>query len=85
MNVSPREWTTAPVRVGEVAPLKPEFLRLNQVEAVFGLKKFITYQLLREQKLRSVLLRQSGAKNGVRLIEVASVREFLAQHLRTGL
>jgi hypothetical protein len=49
----------------------PEFADGKRIEAMFGLKRTIRFQLLREQKIK-------GKKVGASLlINVQSVREFL--------
>jgi len=75
------EKTTAPIAAGESAATLPEFGRLVDVQRLFGLKRGFTYQLINAGKIKSVCLRKRGAKTGVRLIHLQSVRDFLLAHM----
>jgi len=46
---------------------------------LFGIKRGTAYNLLADGKIRGVLLRVRGAKSGVRLFDVESVRAFIQQ------
>jgi len=74
--------TTAPVEPGAVG--SPEFGRIPDVQRLFGLKRGYVYLLLNEGKIKSVCLRKRGAKTGVRLIHLQSVRDFLQANLENG-
>ena len=54
-----------------------EWARLPNVERMFGLKRSKAYELIQTGEIRSSCIRRKGAKTGVRVIDVASVREFL--------
>lgn len=73
--------TTAPVTVGNVHVLPPEFSDTRGVSHLFHVGRSLQYRLIREGKIRSVLLRQPGRRVGKRLIHVDSVREFLAKEM----
>jgi len=62
------------------ADVKPqsEFCRVPDVQRIFGLKRGVVYRLLNEGRIRSVSLSTPGHAKGCRLINVASVRAFLA-------
>jgi hypothetical protein len=68
--------TIAPVESS--TGVDPEFVDLRGLEARFGIRRSSAYTLIAEGAIRSVVLRRRGAIKGRRLVEVASVREFLA-------
>ena len=61
-----------------------EFGRVADVERVYGLKRGTTYALIRAGKLKSACLRQPGAKRGIRLVHLASVRALLHSQMKGG-
>lgn len=67
--------TSAPIQAG--ANAGSEFIRLDQLEKIFGLKRGIAYRLISEGRIKSVNLRKKGAKTGLRLVYATSVREYL--------
>jgi hypothetical protein len=69
--------TIAPVAVSCGADA--EFCDLDGLRARFGIKRSLAYQLLWDKKIRGVTLRRNGRVRGKRLIEIQSVREFLAR------
>ncbi len=78
------EKTTAPVEAAVCAPVPPEFGRIPDVQRIFGLKRGYIYLLINAGKIKSVCLRKRGAKTGVRLIHLQSVRDFLSAKLEGG-
>lgn len=76
------ELTEASVRAGETRQALPEFGRIADVERLFGLKRGVLYQLISAGKVKSACLRKPGAKTGVRLVHLASVRAFLEENLQ---
>jgi hypothetical protein len=58
-----------------------EFGRIEDVEKLFAIKRGVLYQLLKAGKIKSVCLRKPGAKTGVRLVHLASVRRLLEANL----
>jgi hypothetical protein len=68
--------TIAPVAVSCGADA--EFCDLEGLRTRFGIKRSLAYQLLWDKKIRGVTLRRNGRVRGKRLIEIQSVREFLA-------
>jgi hypothetical protein len=68
----------------------PEYLRMpraNQRDPLFGLSRSHLYELVLPTvandwtpPVRSVVLRRAGAKSGVRLVHVNSLRAFLEKH-----
>jgi hypothetical protein len=73
--------TTAAIESGETSQLLPEFGRIGDVERLFALKRGILYQLIAARKVKSVCLRKPGAKTGVRLVNLSSVRAFLSEQM----
>src|ERR1017187_69126 len=72
-----QRFTTAPVQPGEHSSLEPEFVRIPDLRRLFSLKRGDVYELIKAGLIKSVPLRLSGGKSGVRLIYLASVREYL--------
>ena len=66
------QYTTAPVQTGA------EWLRISDVPKIFRLSRSLTYELIKEGKLRSVCLRRNGRQSGVRLISTESIRAYIA-------
>lgn len=64
--------TTAPVQQGA------EWLRVSDVPKLFRLSRSLTYELIKEGKLRSVCLRRKGRQSGIRLIATDSIRAYIA-------
>jgi hypothetical protein len=71
---------TVPLIGGAVKPaqhIEPEFVDCKGLEAGWGIKRSLAYQLLADGAIRSVSLRRRGRVRGKRLFDVASVRDFL--------
>jgi hypothetical protein len=64
--------TTAPVQPGA------EWLRVSDVTKLFRISRSLTYELIKEGKLRSVCLRRKNRQSGIRLIATDSVRAYIA-------
>lgn len=73
--------TAAPVKPGNFDNTQPEFGRAADVARMFGLKRGTLYNLLQDGKIRGVLLRVRGRKSGVRLFDLDSIRQFIAQSM----
>jgi hypothetical protein len=71
--------TVAPVRAGDFTGVQPEFGRWQDLQRQFGIKRGTAYNLLADGKIKGVLLRVRGAKAGVRLFDLASVRDYIRQ------
>ena len=69
--------TTAPVKAGDFEGIMPEFGRTKDVEKYFGIKRGTLYNLLGRGCIQGVVLRQRGCLKGVRLWNMASVREYI--------
>ena len=59
-----------------------EFGRTCGLERLFWLNRGVTYQLIRDRKIKSCSLRKPGAQTDVRLIHPASVRKFVESNLK---
>jgi hypothetical protein len=74
-----KKTTTAPVQRGDFTGAAPEFGRWRDVERLYGLKRGSLYNLLALGRIKGVLLRVRGQKSGVRLFDLASVRDYIRQ------
>jgi len=68
---------TEPVQPGNFNGIAPEFGRVADVTRMFGIKRGTLYNLLADSKIRGVLLRVRGQKSGVRLFDMASIRDYI--------
>jgi hypothetical protein len=57
--------------------IQPEWLRVNDAVTVFGLSRPHLFKAIFLDKVKSVHVKRSGAKKGIRLIEVESLRNYL--------
>ena len=64
--------------------IDPEFVDCKGLEAGWGIKRSLAYQLLADGKIRGVSLRRRNRIRGKRLFCVASVRAFLNLRLEAG-
>jgi hypothetical protein len=76
--------TTEPVQPGWTAQIAPEFLRTNDVRKIFGIPRGSLYGLAKLGKIKGCLLRIRGAKSGLRLWSVDSIRTYLAKQMIAG-
>jgi hypothetical protein len=85
MNTTEHPVITVPLIGGAVRPpqhIDPEFVDCKGLEAGWGIKRSLAYQLLTEGKIQGVSLRRRGAIRGKRLFSVDSVRAFLREQMR---
>lgn len=78
---------TVPLIGGAVRPpqhIDPEFVDCKGLEAGWGIKRSLAYQLLSDGKIRGVSLRRRGRLRGKRLFDVSSVRQFLSAQMEAG-
>jgi hypothetical protein len=71
--------TTAPIEAGNTAHLSPEFLKPSDAAKVFGISSRSLYALIKNNAIKSHLVRCTGSKSGTRLISTASLREFISK------
>jgi hypothetical protein len=76
-----------PARTFAVATLRaaqhidPEFVDFVGLRELFGIKRSLAYELLRDGAIRGVSLRRRGQVRGKRLFSVDSVRAFLQEQM----
>jgi hypothetical protein len=75
MKVSP---PTKNIGIKPAAEFRTEWYRINACIQAFGLSRPALFKLIALNKIKSVHIRQPGAKKGIRLIEAASMREYIA-------
>lgn len=81
ISASVSQRTTDRVEPGWISQIAPEFIEISDVHRLFGLRRTYTFQLIREGKIKSVLLRRTGNRSGKRLLFAASIRAFLMSHM----
>lgn len=72
--------TNEPVQVhGHVvnAEVKPEWLRVPDAIRISGVGRSTLYELIKEQRIKSIVLRKRNAIRGIRLINADSLSAFL--------
>jgi hypothetical protein len=74
--MSEHTFTTQPVAASW--GVDPEFVDLRGLELRFAIRRSSAYTLIAAGAIRSVVLRRRGMIKGRRLVDVASVRNFLA-------
>jgi hypothetical protein len=57
--------------------VQPEWLRVNDAVVVFGLSRPHLFRAILLDKVKSVHVKRPGAKKGIRLIEVKSLRDYI--------
>lgn len=79
-NTTPKQaLTVEPIQTSPSRPTHqdPEFVRVPDLQRLCGLKRGLAYRLISNGTVKSVLLRERGNKQGVRLVYWPSVREYL--------
>jgi hypothetical protein len=61
--------------------IDPEFVDCRGLEAGYGIKRSLAYQLLADGKIQGVSLRRRNQMRGKRLFSVDSVRRFLRNQM----
>jgi hypothetical protein len=54
-----------------------KFGRFPDVERCYSLKRSKTYELISAGLIKSAVIKQKGARSGIRLIDMKSVEDFL--------
>lgn len=80
----PKLKTIESVQPGNFTGITPEFGRTADVLKHCGLKRGTLYNLLNDGKIRGYLLRVRGKKSGVRLFDMASVRDYIRSQIDGG-
>ncbi len=57
--------------------LRPEWIRPRQATQIFGMGRSKLYELIAQNKIKTVSMRSRGAKHGTRLISYDSLAEYL--------
>lgn len=73
--------TTEPVEPGKFAGTPKEFGRDKDADAIFSLKRGTLRNLHAQGKIHGVLLRVCGQKSGVRLWDMASIRDYIRSQM----
>jgi len=87
MNTTEHAVITVPPIGGAVRPsqhIDPEFVDCKGLEAGWGIKRSLAYQLISEGRIKSLSLRRRGRLRGKRLFDVSSVRQFLREQIEAG-
>ena len=69
--------TIETVAAGNTKQTMPEFGRVADVQKMFGVKRGILYRWINAGKVKSVCIREAGNIQGVRLIHLESVRNYI--------
>ena len=59
------------------AVLQPEYATVRTTTALFGVPRTELFRLIADDKVRSIHYRKEGARKGVRLIHLGSLRTYL--------
>jgi hypothetical protein len=75
--------TTVPLSeaAARASHVDPEFVDIPGLEARWGIKRSLAYQLLADGKIQGVSLRRRGQSRGKRLFSVDSIRQFLREQM----
>jgi hypothetical protein len=76
-----RKMTTESVAIRDTRGDPSEFGRVADVTRLFGLKRGTIYNLIRQRRIKSHVLRVCGDVSGIRLIHLDSVRDLLNSQL----
>jgi hypothetical protein len=78
--------TTIPISEAAVraSRIDPEFVDCEGLQAGWGIKRSLAYELLADGKIQGVSLRRRGAVRGKRLFSVDSIRRFLREQMEGG-
>jgi hypothetical protein len=92
--MSNEHYTTSPLSYAEAVPVAPEYIRLPRAkerDPLFGLSRgYLNFLILPSKangykpQVKSCVLRKRGARTGVRLVEVKSLRDYIQRHTDTG-
>ena len=60
-----------------IGVVQPEWLRVNDAVLVFGLSRPHLFKAIVQDRVKSVHIKNPGAKKGIRLIEIQSLRNYI--------
>lgn len=69
--------TTQPIKPDTSECYDPEFVRVPQLYSRAGIKRGLTYRKINDGTFKSVVLREPGNKQGIRLVFWPSVKAYL--------
>jgi predicted DNA-binding transcriptional regulator AlpA len=72
-----KKLTIDAARYGRFVDSDPEFVRVPAVQTRAGIKRGICYRKIADGTFKSVLVREPGNKQGVRLVHWPSVKTYL--------
>ena len=64
--------------------LKPEWIRPKDVPRIFGIGRTRIYELIAENRIKSISLRKRGQRHGTRLISYDSLSAYLDSLVQGG-
>jgi hypothetical protein len=76
MSTAPND--TRRPRRGRLQDPPAEYVDLSGLEQRFNIRRTLAYQLIKEGKIRSIIIQKPGTARGRRLIDLASLRAYLA-------
>ena len=71
------EYIVAPIQADQCDHLLVEFVRLPDLQRLFGIKRSSAYNLIKSGAIKAVTLRKRGSRTGIKLISADSVRKYL--------
>jgi len=75
--------TTEPIQIkNPQSKTLPEFGRVKDVQDRYGVKRGLLYRWIKDGKVKSVLIREEGNIQGIRLIHLASVGNFINSQMQ---
>ena len=57
--------------------IQPEWLRVKDAVMIFGLSRAHLFRAIVQDRVKSVHIKNPGAKKGIRLIETQSLRDYI--------
>jgi hypothetical protein len=76
-----QNFTAESVKAADCSALTPEFVRVPDVQRLFGIKRGILYRWIAESRIKSFVIREKGNKQGIRLIYLPSLRGYLMKQM----
>ena len=71
-----------PNQLGIAPPQEIEYGRFPDAKRHFGLTRSKVYDLIWSGAIKSCVVKKKGARHGVRLLDMASIRDFLRSNTR---
>ncbi|MDB4585925.1 helix-turn-helix domain-containing protein, partial [Akkermansiaceae bacterium] len=67
----------------DTSTISPQWLRVEQVQALYGLSRSKVFELIREDQIEAASLTSHGKSRGVRLISRESLDELISASITT--